>query len=331
MKKKIISIALVCLVALGIPAYAVFNEKDISHTLSVLRFELKQQNDKMENLRSRISQRNSMQHGQMVRMIKKCNELSLILYSQNQDYTFDVTYALSEVTDQYQAFSKRRMPYDDIVNRMNLEIERYERLIESLRRIPPVLDEVEEVPDSISISKAELQQDFATTGMPRPRPVDRQHGEHQKVDHKAAQASRAEVQLPSISSSIQALKAELQEEEKVDNGKMGNPEDRRPFVLDEEGQVDRDSCMYYARNLLKMYTEFRDKIIEDNEHYAELSQRLEEAYNYAQDRYSLIQKRIFVEGQDDYFSVLKKFRRYSQQAIQDAAMKYSSADRKSVV
>lgn len=325
MKKKIISIALVCLVALGIPAYAVFNEKDISHTLSVLRFELKQQNDKMENLRSRISQRNSMQHGQMVRMIKKCNELSLILYSQNQDYTFDVTYALSEVTDQYQAFSKRRMPYDDIVNRMNLEIERYERLIESLRRIPPVLDEVEEVPDSISISKAELQQDFATTGMPRPRPVDRQHGEHQKVDHKAAQASRAEVQLPSISSSIQALKAELQEEEKVDNGKMGNPEDRRPFVLDEEGQVDRDSCMYYARNLLKMYTEFRDKIIEDNEHYAELSQRLEEAYNYAQDRYSLIQKRIFVEGQDDYFSVLKKFRRYSQQAIQDAAMKYSSA------
>ena len=332
MKRKLIVIALVCLVSLGIPAYAVFNEKDINHTLSVLRFELKQQNDKMENSRSRIRQRNTSQHGQMVRMIKKCNELSLILYSQNQDYTFDLTYALNEVTEQYNSFSTHRMPYDDIVARMNIEIERYERLIESLRRIPPILEEVEEVPDSISLSKAELQKDLAIAAdSPRrgPGPESFQHGSG-RPDKAEVAAKRTEDQLPSISSSIAALKAELQEEERVADGrqadgKMGEMRDRRPFVLDEEVQVDRDSCMLYARNLLRMYTESRDKIIEDNEHYAELSQRLEEAYQYAQDRYALVQKRIFVDGQDDYFSVLKRFRTYSRQAFQDAVMKYSSA------
>jgi len=331
MKKKIIAIALVCLVSLGIPAYAVFNEKDISHTLSVLRFELKQQNEKMENFRGRISQRNNMQHGRMVSMIKKCNELSLILYSQNQDYTFDVTYALREVTDQYQEFSKRKMPYDDIVARMNLEIERYERLIESLRRIPPVLEEVAEVPDSISISKAELQQDLASAGaIPQDATPDRPHREGQRGEHRHEANKGAEELIPSISSSIAALKAELQQTETIEpshgaDGKFRGAEDARPFVLDAEGQEDRDSCIFYARNLLRMYTESRDKVIADNEHYTELSQRLEDAYNYAQARYSLIQKRIFVDGQDDYFSVIKKYRRYCRQAMQDAQMKYSSA------
>ena len=168
MKKKRILIALLCVLA-AIPAFAVFNEKDITQTLSVLRFELSQQNAKMENSRSRIRQRNERQHRMMVDMIKKCNELSLILYSQNQDYTFDLAYALNAVTDNYEAFSKRRMPYDEIVSSMNLEIERYQRLIEALRRIPPVLDEIDVVPDSISISKEDLMSDYMPSGTSRPK------------------------------------------------------------------------------------------------------------------------------------------------------------------
>ena len=33
----------------------------------------------------------SLQHHKLVDAIKKCNELSLMLYSQNQEYTFDMT------------------------------------------------------------------------------------------------------------------------------------------------------------------------------------------------------------------------------------------------
>ena len=284
-KKRILLIALLCVMA-AIPAFAVFNEKDISQTLSVLRFELSQQNAKMENSRSRIRQRNERQHRMMVDMIKKCNELSLILYSQNQDYTFDLAYALNEVTDNYEAFSKRRMPYDEIVNSMNLEIERYQRLIEALRRIPPVLDEISAVPDSIRLSKEELMSDYMHAGA-------RPHRDASKDDTTAAPGDTASVGAP--------------------------------FMLDEEGREDREACLMYALSLLEMYSEARDRIVADNDHYEDLSNRLADAYNYAQSRYKIIQKRIFVDGQDDYFSVIRRFGRYSRTAMQDTRQKYMSA------
>ncbi|MCQ2135820.1 MAG: mechanosensitive ion channel, partial [Bacteroidales bacterium] len=239
------------------------------------RFELQQQNEKMENARTRLKSRNEKQHDQMVDMIKKYNELSLILYSQNQDFTFDVTYALKEVTQKYEQFNARRMPFDEIVSNLNLEIERYERLIESLRRLPPVLDEFEEVPDSISVSKEVLNivLDYGST-----------HA------HFPAQS---------------------------DDGEL--------YILDEQGQANRDSCVYYARNLLKMYTMARDHIIDDNEHYADLQVGLEEAYNYAQGRYRIIQKNIFIKGQDNYFTVLGQFPSYVKRAFQEAKQKYSGA------
>ena len=63
-KRKIITIVAACLLA-AIPAFAVFNEKDLSQTLSVLRFELSHQHSRMENSRARIRQRNEMQHRMM--------------------------------------------------------------------------------------------------------------------------------------------------------------------------------------------------------------------------------------------------------------------------
>lgn len=93
MKKKILSILAVALM-LAIPAWAVFNEADFAKTLSVLRSELHMENAKMEQMRARLNQNNEAQHQQLIEMTKRCNELALILYSQNQDYTFDLTYAL---------------------------------------------------------------------------------------------------------------------------------------------------------------------------------------------------------------------------------------------
>ena len=346
MKKKRILIALLCVLA-AIPAFAVFNEKDITQTLSVLRFELSQQNAKMENSRSRIRQRNERQHRMMVDMIKKCNELSLILYSQNQDYTFDLAYALNAVTDNYEAFSKRRMPYDEIVSSMNLEIERYQRLIEALRRIPPVLDEIDVVPDSISISKEDLMSDYMPSGTSRPKRESQDDTTDLDVD-----SLRSLDPIPVVSDSLLAQFGIIRSRQvpdgtlesdghdhghgSHDHGHAHAPveamvapgdtaSDGTPFMLDEEGREDREACLMYALSLLEMYTEARDRIVADNDHYVDLSNRLEEAYNYAQARYKVIQKRIFVDGQDDYFSVLRRFGRYSKLAVQDTRQKYMSA------
>ncbi|MCQ2116231.1 MAG: mechanosensitive ion channel family protein [Bacteroidales bacterium] len=146
--KKII-LAVAAVLCIGLPAWAVFNEKDLPQTLSVLRFELKELNRKMENSRKNLSGVDEAQHARMITMVKKCNELSLILYSQNQDYTFDLTYALNEVSDQYNEFKKDTVPYAQMVTSLNLEIERYEKLIESLKKLPPMLMEY---PDSLKDS-----------------------------------------------------------------------------------------------------------------------------------------------------------------------------------
>ena len=93
----------------------------------------------MTTSRNRIKDRVSSQHSRMVDMIKKCNELALMLYSQNPDCTLDMTYALGEVTREYEQFNTHKMPFDEIVSRFDLEMDRYSRLIESLRRLPPEL------------------------------------------------------------------------------------------------------------------------------------------------------------------------------------------------
>lgn len=271
MNNKLVKVLLAVLLcaAVAVPAAAVFNEKDLGHTLSVLRFELREQYSKKDMNTTRYSSRNDAQHVKMVDMLKKCNELSLILYSQNQDFTFDMTYALEEVTRQYEEYNRDMFPYEDIVNRLDLEIDRYQRLVESLRRLPPVLDRVEEVPDSLVISTDSLL-------------------------FQLDKASR-------------------------------NDADGVPFVLDEHGQEDRDSCLVFARGLLRRYVEQREMIIQDQAHYREMSSRLKESYDYAQERYKLLQKRIFIEGQDNYLKILASPLASIRRAWQDVSGKYGNA------
>ena len=253
------------LIALVIPAWAVFNESDIAKTLSILRSELHQEYVKLESRQNWIKQRNEIQHRELVDMTKRCNELALMLYSQSQDYTFDMTYALDEVTREYENYHNQRRPFDEIVANLSMEIERCEHLAESLRRLPPMLDTV----------------------------------------------------IPGIPDSLSSVMNTL-----LLSGNILHYDEDSPFFLDEQGQIDRDSCLYYTLILLDMYKEAREKVTEDGEHYKMMSIRLDESYNYAVKRYRLIQKHIFIDGQDNYIKVLKSFPRYRQRAVHDAAMKY---------
>lgn len=297
MKKKILPLVLLTILA-AVPAFAVFNERNFAKTLSILRSELHQENAKMENMRSRLSQSNEGQHQQLVEMTKRCNELSLILYSQSQDYTFDMTYALDEVTRQYDDYEKQRMPFDEIITRLNFDIERYEHLAEALRRLPPVLDKIDILPDSLSAVMDSIA-------------VNERHHDH---DHGQIYDSTGRYIAPE-----EALTGHIHETSEQD---LFFDDEDEPFFLDKQGCEDRDSCLFYVLNLLEMYTAFRDRIIIDNDHYEAMSSRLQESYNYARERYRLIQKHIFIDGQDNYFKVIGSFPRYSRMAIQDTRSKY---------
>ena len=89
-KKRIITLVAVTLLALA-PAYAVLNEKDLGQTLSVLRSELRAAWRASAERSKRTLERGTRQRAQLVEMMQQSNELSLMLYSQKQDYTFDMT------------------------------------------------------------------------------------------------------------------------------------------------------------------------------------------------------------------------------------------------
>lgn len=267
--RKLITI-LVALVVVAVPATAVFTGMGLDATLSNLRRELNYDYLHISSTREQMAARYDVQHQKMVDIVKKCNDLSLMLYSQKQDYTFDISYALEKVCEEFNDFNKNRTPYDRIVSSIDVEINRYARLIESLRRLPPELREVEVVPDSLAYHNDSL-----------------------------------DVHLMQNESLLQQ---ELEEQVKVILAS------KEAFILSESGQADRDSCLLYASELLKLYAERRELVMADSTHYREAELRMQESYEYARSYYSILEKKVFVEGQTPWFTILKDPGAYWQEA-----------------
>ncbi|MBR2747787.1 MAG: hypothetical protein IKD95_05510, partial [Bacteroidales bacterium] len=279
MKKKLIALGVALCVM--VPAFAVLNEKDLSQTLSVLRYELRSAYRAMEERMSRMMGRGNRQHAQLVQMMQRSNELSLMLYSQKQDYTFDMTYALNEVSRQYDEFSSRKLPFDDLITRLDIDIDRYDRLIHTLKRLPP----------------AQLMAYRDSTG------------ELVYLERDAWRNRR---------DSLRRIRGESATRRAMDT--TGRT---RPFMLDSLGQQDRDSCLFYAENLLRASIMQKERLVRDSTHYAETAALLKSTYDYAQQRYKTVQNKIFIDGQTAYGTLLRSFPRYWQQAVTDARDKYS--------
>ena len=267
--RKLITI-LVAMLVVAVPATAVFTGMGLDATLSNLRRELNYDYLHISSTREHMAARYDVQHQKMVDIVKKCNDLSLMLYSQKQDYTFDISYALEKVCEEFNDFNKNRTPYDRIVSSIDVEINRYARLIESLRRLPPELREVEVVPDSLAYHNDSL-----------------------------------DVHLMQNESLLQQ---ELEEQVKVILAS------KEAFILSESGQADRDSCLLYASELLKLYAERRELVMADSTHYREAELRMQESYEYARSYYSILEKKVFVEGQTPWFTILKDPGAYWQEA-----------------
>ena len=264
MKKRIL-IAL--MLALAIPAVAVFKEKDLKQTLLVLLSELNTDYEKVANRNAAANQRIQSQHQALLNLVEQSNELSLMLYSQPQNYTFDLTYALHQVTDQYEKFDSNRMPFDEIIQNMTIELDRYSKLAQTLRNMPPVKIDPSLVPKLGSVLDT--------------------------IDVKVDTL----LHLPSF-----ALK--------------------EGFRMDSTTTVIRDSCLVLAEAMVNHYLDAIQKIEADSEDYADTDKLLKEAYDYAQNRYHVVQRKVFLEGQRNYFVVLKGFGRNISRAFSDLKLKY---------
>lgn len=139
-KYKLSALTLLCLLLLlPFSAHAVLKERDLSATLAVLRAELSNTYNEQKQSLVRYSTVAEMQHEQMISLMQRSDQIGLMLYSQKQDFTFDMTYACHEATSLYREFNKRSVPYQKILNRINTELNRYNALIASLQAIPPAL------------------------------------------------------------------------------------------------------------------------------------------------------------------------------------------------
>ncbi len=291
MKKRKFLILLAALLLMAVPAMAVFTGLGLDATLSNLRRELYRDYTQISSTREKMESGYAVQHWKMVDIVKKCNDLSLMLYSQKQDYTFDISYALEKVAQEFTDFNKNRTPYDRIVSSLDVEINRYARLIESLRRLPPELRDVEVVPDSLAYHNDTLDA------------------------HLLQNASLLQQELQEQVEAVLAFNAA----QDAASGEESVP----AFILSEAGQTDRDSCLLYASELLKLYAETREQVIADSTHYREAMLRMEESYQYARDYYDILEDKVFVEGQTPWQSILKNPGEYWK-ATQDAlAEKYS--------
>ncbi|MCO6024925.1 mechanosensitive ion channel family protein [Prevotella cerevisiae] len=255
MKKYFITLILLLLCIL--PSEAVLKEQNLPQTLSVLRAELQGRYTEQKQMLSRLSLMNERQHEKMIAIMQKSDEIGLMLYSQKQDYTFDLTYACHEATEQYRRFNENRLPYDEILQRINTNITRYTGLIETLKQLPPSL-------------------------------VKHHHHRHHNKRWT-----------------------------KLHDGKM-------PFLLNKAGQGDRAACLKYALALRYRMVQLRDIIIRDNDNYNRIASKLKETNDYALKCYRDIQNSIFVNGDDSYFEILKKFGRNVKQVKSDMSDKYAT-------
>ena len=279
MKKKLLTLTLTLCVC-AIPLWAIVSGRSLTNTLKELCSELQTEYQQRAEAQQRFNDDYERQHQRMIDVINKSNELSILLYTQEQEMTFDLAYALKKVTVDYKDFNRDRRPYDHIVSSLNYEIDRNARLIEALRRLPPMMKEIEVeiVPDSLLYRNDSLDV------------------------HLSDSLSSLEKEVIRI-----AVKDSLS----------------APFVLDSIGEALRDSCIFFASEILKMNADNRATVIADSTHYQEAYLRLKETNDYAESRYQELERYIFVDGQTPFLEILANPAYYWKKTKVDLHEQYS--------
>jgi small-conductance mechanosensitive channel len=121
-----------------IDAGAVLKEKDLEQTLTILQAELEQYNNELSVRSVARRERTKRLITQLLQTMKRADQNALMLYSQQQDNVFDLTYACHEATKQFNDFNRQRLPFTDFLEKTERDIARYDSLIQRLESMPDV-------------------------------------------------------------------------------------------------------------------------------------------------------------------------------------------------
>lgn len=308
MKKLLIGILAIIL---AIPMGAVLKERDLARTLGVLRAELEQTEQQQKINMQRYSIMQTTQHEQLVDFMQRSEQIALMLYSQKQDFTFDMAYACQQATDLYRELSGKTIPYARIQQRMETDIARYDGLIHSLQDLPPavIIDE-----DGCIINKEEaLKQEQ----LAKSQKANEIHGV-EAVD--SIEKDRA-AKIDSIADSLGVANTTAQAV--VDSVKHLSD----AYRLTKQQQADRDACLRIAYRIRKNLADFTESVNADNLYYSAVTKKVEELNAYAQDRYKALQQNIFINAGDNYLKTLLKLPMIIRIARNDVNNKYTAFDK----
>ena len=138
--KKILFFLLL-LTAVSQQSQAVLKERDLGKTLHVLRLELYNKWMKQKERMKLMEARREAQHKKLISIIQRSEITGLILYSQGQEFTFDMAYACQEATTLYHELRSNTVPFQQIKTYIETEIASYDSLVYSLKQIPPVISD----------------------------------------------------------------------------------------------------------------------------------------------------------------------------------------------
>lgn len=284
---------MVCLLVV-VPMQAVLRERDLARTLGVLRAELASNYEKQQAFMARYEQQGAAQHQKLVDYMNRCEQISLMLYSQTSENTFDLAYACQQAVDLYKLLDDkgngRMLSYEQAMERMRGELERYDALIASLKSMPPVDKGDEDVlteSDSILLNA---------------------------IDSLASQMDSLGVALP----------AEVPDNHPGEPAGKMEEEHHEPLYLSGQQLEDRKACLEYAQALRDNLQTFLERMEAESSYYTSLEEKIRQLNTFAQSRYKMLQENIFKNGSTNYFTILASFPRYVDMARRSAFNKYLS-------
>ncbi len=266
---------LIAIVVASPDAGAVFKERDFGRTIEVLCAELERKYKEQQETMRVYEANAAKQHEKLVATMQQIDQISLILYSQSNEFTFDMAYACQQATDLYDNSRVAHMPFDKILMRLDSEVERYDSLIYVLKHISPAISgeeisKIEEVADSIMLA----QQDSTLRVL--------------AVDSLQDTAMAVmDVPPPPVDPS---------QDESSDKTSL--------YVLNEREIAIREKCLFYAMALRDNTISIKEKMSLDKEFYDEVTAKLISINNYALKQYEKLQNSIFRNGGSNYFQVL---------------------------
>ena len=275
--RRILAILLTILCVAQSPA--VLREKDLARTLGVLRAELQMSYEKQKQFMAMYEQQGATQHQRLVNYMHKCEQISLMLYSQTTENTFDMAYACQQAINLFSELNNQNgkmNQYDKIIAGLKIELERYDSLIVSLKSMPPVIadnDSVLSANDSILLQAI----DSLSNNTDVTKPVD---------------STLTASMMPSLPNE------NISEEETEDE------EPNLPLYLTGEPLKDRIACLRYAEIIRNNLQKFLESMEAENSYYKSVRTKVLELNAFAQSRYKILQDNIFKNGSSNYFSML---------------------------